>query len=237
MYSRRNTAILAALAVVLLVFTAFRMGQPSGGVNDPFQVGRQSGVLGEHPELINAPVGMFGCIKLCPPSGWFWAPQQSAVLVSGTASSNNQQLDGLSWEVIGEFDGEWHELTAGSASGNSSSRGSPELISFVSMSVPPSSITFRYGIRPGYLMTLWNPHSPSARQIEIRYDTGEVIQRPLAVSITGETVPSGVVTRARAVCSLRLFDAGGVLLQQIDASNDALLASQIQQNAPGACQE
>ncbi len=236
MYSRRNTAIFAALAVVLLVFSAFRMGQPTGGVQDPFQVGRQFGALGDHPVMITAPEGMFGCIKLCPPSGTFWGPQESAILISGGANSNNQQQDSLSWDVIGEVDGEWHELTAGSASGNSST-GSPELISFVSMLVPRASLSFRYGIRTGYLMTFWNPHTPDVRQIDVRYDTGEIIQQPLAVSITGQTSLSGVVARANAVCSIRLLDAKGELLQQIDASNDAQLASQIQQNAPGACQE
>ncbi len=236
MRNRRNTAILGALIIVLLIFSAFQWGRPSGGVTDPFQFARQSGAVSGQVQLINAPNGMFGCNHLCPPSGWFWGSTESAILVYPTSDQTSAPFpNSYMWDVVAESGGKWFDLGGGGGSLAPGSASNGSLLSYTSQPIPASSLSFRYGIRQGYILTVGQSLTPLVWSVELRYDTGQTIQQRLAVSKDGATAPFGVITKAKTLCSIRLFDQNGSLLQTLDASNDQMLAFEIDQYAPGTC--
>ena len=186
--------------------------------------------------MIHAPNEMFGCKHLCPPSGWFWASPDSAVMIYPTNAQTGQLDTGsFSWDVVVEFDGKWYDIAGGGATtvGNAASIGS--LVSYVSQPIPASSLSFRYGIKSGYVLTVGQSLTPSAWSADLQYDTGQTIHQPLIVSKDGATAPFGVVAKAKTLCSIRLFDQNGALLQQLDAQSDTHLAFDIQRYAPGSC--
>lgn len=238
MRSRRNTAILAALIAVLLVFGAFRTGAPSGGAESPVDVANRYraepvNVL----TVVPGPSELFGCVKFCPPAGLFEGGGGSAVVMYDDPNQGSQSPGSFAWDLVGEYDGRWYSVSGGSGSGSGMLPDAPQLISLVSMPVPQSTITFRYGVRAGYVMTMGKPLSPEVARFDLRYDTGQVVQRRTIGSKDGKTSPFAVFAQANAVCQIQLFDSNGTLLQQLDPSNNPMLAMQIQRNAPGACQQ
>lgn len=226
MRSRRNTAILGALIILMLLFEAFRAGSPAGGAGSPVDVvnkyrAEPVNVLA----VVQAPMRLFGCLKYC----WFANESQSAVVIYRDPSQTNQAPGTFSWDVVGEYGGKWYEA-GDSGGGSGAASKTPSRVSFVSMRLPDSSITYRYGIRPGYVMTLGRTLSSDVMQIAVRYDNGTIVaQQPTNGAFA-------LFAQARAACQIRLFGSHGTLLQTLDGSNNQELALEIQRNAPGACQ-
>ncbi len=226
MRSRRNTAILGALIVLILLFEAFQAGAPASGANSPVDVvniyrGEPVNVL----SVVDGPMELFGCVKYC----WFASENQSAVVIYQDPNQTNQASGSFGWDVVGEYGGKWYSA-GGSGGGSGQASDTSRLISFMSMPLPASTITYRYGIRPGYVMTVGRTLSSDVEQIIVHYDNGAMAaQKPSNGAFA-------VFAQARAVCQIQLFGARGTLLQTIDQSTDMQLAVQIRMNAPGACQ-
>jgi hypothetical protein len=237
MRSRRNTAILAGLIVLLLIFTAFRSGEPSGGVASPYEISNRVGAAPNDVLVVDVPAGLFGCNKLCPPSGMFWGSSSSAVLIHDEPGHSISPTIEYSWDLVGEYSGRWYEIKSGSGSDGGPQPGVPRLLSFISQPVFQSDLTFRYGIRPGYVMMVGKPLSPDVRRIEVRFDTGEIVQQPTIVSQSGATSPFALFAKAKVVCQVRLYGSDNALLLQLDTSNDLQLGANLQHFAPDACQD
>ncbi len=225
MRSRRNTAILGALVVLIILFEAFQAGEPSNGADSPVDVSNQyRGTAASVLAIIDGPMELFGCVKYCWPAD----KNRSAVVIYEIPNQSSQDSGSIGWDLVGEYGGKWYSLPGG-GTGNGDTSGAPQLISLTSMTVPASTITYRYGVRPGYVMTIGRTASPEVMQIAVRYDTGEVVaQRPTNGAFA-------VFARARAACQVQLFGDKGTLLQTLDPSNDMQLAMEIDQYAPGSC--
>ena len=237
MRSRRNTVILAALITVLLVFGAFRSCAPSGGARSPVDISNKNragpvNVLA----MVPGPSELFGCVRLCTPYGLFESDGGSAVVLYDEPNQGSQNTSSFAWDLVGDYDGRWYSVSGGSGSGSGMLQDAPQLISLVSIPVPQSTITYRYGTRPGYVMTMGKLLSPEVARFDVRYDTGQVVQQRTIVSKDGKTSAFALFAQAKAVCEVRLIDSNGAVLQQIDQRNDPMLAMEVRQNAPGACQ-
>lgn len=226
-FNPRNTGVVAALIVIILLISAFQSGKPSGGVERP-----ESLVWRTHPNaeilLVQpGPPDLVGCIKYC----WFSGSVPSVLVVYAEPQQPAPNQASYGWELAGISDGTWHSVS--SASGGGGLRGSgPLAVTFSSNKVPRSSITFRYGVRKDYVLTVGRVRDSNVANVAFLYDNGYRIP---SSGLTHGTFAA--FAPANALCEIRFFDSRGSVISTIGPEDDPMLAAMIGWNAPDGCRE
>ncbi len=221
--------LLIVLSTLLLAYLAIgaigTFGPPSAGASTPTQL-----VLRDRPDarvrgVRYGPEGLVGCLRYC----LFDRTGPSAVVLYTLPQDEPQAEPTYNYALAGYAWGEWHTSIGGGGGGGDPSLPAPAIL-FRSSSLPQTEPGARFGVRRGgYLLLLGRAISPEVTHVEATFDTGQTLRDAVTDGMFG------MLVRARATCDVRALDSRGRVVWRVGPSEDLMLATQIEHDAPGAC--